>query len=117
VCISEQAIQQDYLKGIPAIGYVDVSDSQESLMTAGSIHCNSLLSEGSIIGKHCLEGADNTVNTYSNAHYRSTCCDVYTVPAKAQRPDFNLFGIEYPWKGKQVNEGGQEPFETITSLS
>ncbi len=57
------------------------------------------------------------VNTYSKVHYRSTYRDVYTVPTKAQRLIFDLFGVEYSWKGKLMNEGDQDPFETITPLS
>ncbi len=57
------------------------------------------------------------VNTYSKVHYRGTYRDVYTVPTKAQRLIFDLFGVEYSWKGKLVNEGDQDPFETITPLS
>jgi transposase len=57
------------------------------------------------------------VNTYSKVHYRGTYRDVYTVPTKAQRLIFDLFGVEYSWKGKLVNEGDRDPFETITPLS
>ena len=57
------------------------------------------------------------VNTYSKVHYRGKYGDVFTVPTKAQRLIFDLFGVQYSWKGKLVNEGDQDPFETITPLS
>jgi transposase len=52
------------------------------------------------------------VNTYSKVHYRGKYKDVYTVPTKAQRLIFDLFGIEYSWKGKLMNEGNEDPFES-----
>ena len=44
------------------------------------------------------------VNTFSKIHYQGKYRDVYTVPTKAQRMIFDLFGIGYQWKGKLVNE-------------
>lgn len=52
------------------------------------------------------------VNTYSKIHYRGKYKDVYTVPTKAQRLIFDLFGIEYSWKGKLINEGDSDPLAT-----
>jgi transposase len=52
------------------------------------------------------------VNTYSKVHYRGKYKDVYTVPTKAQRLIFDLFNIEYFWKGKLINETDFDPFAT-----
>ena len=57
------------------------------------------------------------VNTYSKIHYRGKYKDVYTVPTKAQRLIFDLFSVEYSWKGKLMNVGDEDPFETDSPLS
>jgi len=56
-------------------------------------------------------------NTYSKVHYREKYKDVHTVPTKAQRIIFDLFGVEYSWKGKLMNVGDEDPFETDSPLS
>lgn len=45
----------------------------------------------------------NKVNTYSRIHFTGTYKDIWTVPTKAQRKIFDLFGIKYFWKGVGFN--------------
>nr|WP_319472782.1 hypothetical protein [uncultured Sphaerochaeta sp.] len=57
------------------------------------------------------------VNTYSKIHYWGKYKDVHTVHMKAQRLIFDLFSIEYSWKGKLMSGGDEDPFETDSPLS
>jgi transposase len=47
------------------------------------------------------------VATYSKIHCRGKYKDVFSVPTKAQRMIFDLFGIPYNWKGKIANDEGE----------
>jgi len=63
----------------------------------------------------------NKVATYSMIHFTGTYRDIWTVPTKAQRTIFDLFNIEYYWKGKSFNneesdrpEWDSKPGEELT---
>lgn len=46
----------------------------------------------------------NKVATYSRIHFNGRYKDVWTIPTKAQRLIFDMFGIEYHWKGKELDK-------------
>jgi hypothetical protein len=56
--------------------------------------------------RHWWDGSDMLAKsaTYARIHFTGRYKDVWAVPTKAQRTIFDLLGISYFWKGKNVNE-------------
>jgi hypothetical protein len=56
--------------------------------------------------RHWWDGGDMLAKsaTYARIHFTGRYKDVWTVPTKAQRTIFDLLGVSYSWKGKNVNE-------------